>query len=188
MTYSIKLSILLIQIYSGRTEFQNTVSGIRQSRRSVQFERKPSKRYDRRQSHVIREKRKKEAEERKDAATLEGKAATKAIESTTDKIDSQQNPEVSSILTKPTSDDVKTENRKSGCEPLKTNNVLEEDPVLIPIPTLSSRSNSSATKKKSSTIGDNTDVSKPEFIVNGDGIGGEFENNCLLIKNDFIRR
>ena len=44
--------------YSGRTEFQNTlVSGTR-GRRTVQFERRPSQRYARRQSHVLREKEK----------------------------------------------------------------------------------------------------------------------------------
>lgn len=44
--------------YSGRTEFQNTlVSGTR-GRRTVQFERKPSQRYARRQSHVLREREK----------------------------------------------------------------------------------------------------------------------------------
>lgn len=41
--------------YSGRTEFQNTVTSSR-SRRTVQFERRPSQRYARRQSHVLREK------------------------------------------------------------------------------------------------------------------------------------
>jgi hypothetical protein len=40
--------------YSGKTEFQNTVTS--RSRRVVQFERRPSQRYARRQSHVLREK------------------------------------------------------------------------------------------------------------------------------------
>ena len=39
--------------YSGRTEFQTSVST--EPRRKVQFERKPSTRYARRQSHTIRE-------------------------------------------------------------------------------------------------------------------------------------
>eukprot|EP00095_Tigriopus_kingsejongensis_P010206 snap_masked-scaffold704_size109063-processed-gene-0.4 protein:Tk10206 transcript:snap_masked-scaffold704_size109063-processed-gene-0.4-mRNA-1 annotation:"band -like protein 5" len=42
--------------YSGRTEFQNTVAS--RSRRTVQFERRPSQRYARRQSHVVREREK----------------------------------------------------------------------------------------------------------------------------------
>eukprot|EP00096_Caligus_rogercresseyi_P008305 TRINITY_DN2692_c0_g1_i1.p1 TRINITY_DN2692_c0_g1~~TRINITY_DN2692_c0_g1_i1.p1 ORF type:complete len:783 (+),score=257.91 TRINITY_DN2692_c0_g1_i1:218-2566(+) len=41
--------------YSGRTEFQNTVTSSR-ARRTVSFERRPSQRYARRQSHVLRER------------------------------------------------------------------------------------------------------------------------------------
>lgn len=56
--------------YSGRTEFQNTV--VSRSRRVVQFERRPSQRYARRQSHVLREKdrerKRKEAEAKIEAA------------------------------------------------------------------------------------------------------------------------
>ena len=42
--------------YSGHTEFQNAVAGGR-TRRTVSFVRTPSQRYARRQSHVLREKR-----------------------------------------------------------------------------------------------------------------------------------
>jgi hypothetical protein len=41
-------------LYSGKTEFQTTQQN--RARRSVQFERKPSQRYARRQSHVLRER------------------------------------------------------------------------------------------------------------------------------------
>lgn len=41
---------------SGKTEFQTTQQN--RARRTVQFERKPSQRYARRQSHVLREKNK----------------------------------------------------------------------------------------------------------------------------------
>ena len=109
---------------------------------------------------------------------MEGKGASKsqAVETSQDKIGSQQIPEASLLVSKTTSDDTKTEHRKSGCEPLKTNIVVEEDPVLIPIPSISSRSNSSATKTKAiSQVGENSaSLSKPEFIVNGEGIGGRF--------------
>ena len=68
--------------YSGRTEFQHTIAGARMgapsSRRSVQFERKPSKRYDRRQSHMIRDKMRKEAEERKNAPAVDKKDDSKS--------------------------------------------------------------------------------------------------------------
>ncbi|TRY79132.1 hypothetical protein TCAL_09043 [Tigriopus californicus] len=59
--------------YSGRTEFQNTVAS--RARRTVQFERRPSQRYARRQSHVMREREKDRRSKRvKDGAgTTEGK-------------------------------------------------------------------------------------------------------------------
>ena len=57
--------------YSGRTEFQNTLISGTRGRRTVQFERRPSQRYARRQSHVLREKekeRRRAARERPPAA------------------------------------------------------------------------------------------------------------------------
>ncbi len=59
--------------YSGRTEFQNTVRSSRAARRTVQFERRPSQRYARRQSHVVREK---ERERRQGSKTREPEKAT----------------------------------------------------------------------------------------------------------------
>lgn len=41
-------------VYSGKTEFQTTQQN--RARRTVQFERRPSQRYARRQSHVLRER------------------------------------------------------------------------------------------------------------------------------------
>lgn len=67
--------------YSGRTEFQNTVTS--RSRRVVQFERRPSQRYARRQSHVLREKdreRKRKEAEAKLESNKKPKAAVTAAE------------------------------------------------------------------------------------------------------------
>ncbi len=61
--------------YSGRTEFQNTV--VSRSRRVVQFERRPSKRYERRQSHVIREK---DRERKRKESEAKLKTASKSSE------------------------------------------------------------------------------------------------------------
>ena len=70
--------------YSGRTEFQNTVTS-RSRRQAVQFERRPSQRYARRQSHVLREKdrerKKKEVEVKLEAAKPKPEAVAKTSRS-----------------------------------------------------------------------------------------------------------
>nr|XP_012139816.1 PREDICTED: band 4.1-like protein 4 isoform X2 [Megachile rotundata] len=47
--------------YSGKTEFQTTQ--LNRARRTVQFERRPSQRYARRQSHVLRERQRQQTEQ-----------------------------------------------------------------------------------------------------------------------------
>ncbi|CAK9816868.1 Band 4.1-like protein 5 [Anthophora quadrimaculata] len=47
--------------YSGKTEFQTTQ--LNRARRTVQFERRPSQRYARRQSHVLRERQRQQVEQ-----------------------------------------------------------------------------------------------------------------------------
>ena len=59
--------------YSGKTEFQNTVGASRGGRRTVQFERRPSQRYARRQSHVLREREKERRAKKKEAEEEESK-------------------------------------------------------------------------------------------------------------------
>lgn len=52
--------------YSGRTEYQSTYQN--RARRTVQLERKPSQRYGRRQSHVLRERQKQQAAQTSDSS------------------------------------------------------------------------------------------------------------------------
>lgn len=63
--------------YSGHTEFQNAVAGGR-ARRTVSFVRTPSQRYARRQSHVLREKKKTEEKTKDQEARPEPAAAATA--------------------------------------------------------------------------------------------------------------
>ncbi|XP_056636795.1 band 4.1-like protein 5 isoform X2 [Diorhabda sublineata] len=62
--------------YSGRTEYQSTFQN--KARRTVQLERKPSQRYGRRQSHVLRE-REREKEREQVSSTSSEKSASEPI-------------------------------------------------------------------------------------------------------------
>ncbi|KAI4495273.1 hypothetical protein M0804_001474 [Polistes exclamans] len=55
--------------YSGKTEFQTTQ--LNRARRTVQFERRPSQRYARRQSHVLRERQRQQVEQIQPPPTTE---------------------------------------------------------------------------------------------------------------------
>lgn len=51
---STNFSLIILFRYSGKTEFQT--SQLNKARRTVQFERRPSQRFAKRQSHIVREK------------------------------------------------------------------------------------------------------------------------------------
>lgn len=55
--------------YSGKTEFQTTQ--LNRARRTVQFERRPSQRYARRQSHVLRERQRQQVDQLQQPLTAE---------------------------------------------------------------------------------------------------------------------
>ncbi|KAL2720803.1 band 41-like protein 5 isoform X1 [Vespula squamosa] len=55
--------------YSGKTEFQTTQ--LNRARRTVQFERRPSQRYARRQSHVLRERQRQQVDQLQQPLTTE---------------------------------------------------------------------------------------------------------------------
>ena len=150
--------------------------GAPSSRRSVQFERKPSKRYDRRQSHIIRDKMRKEAEERKNAPAVDKKDDSKSqpLEIRSDKSELTRRTD-SVAISQSKTDDIKTENRKSGCEPINkpcSTNIIDEDPLLIPIPPISARSNSSATAGSIQSTSKGYSDTKSDLSTNKDGIGG----------------
>lgn len=56
LKYLFKVITIFDYFISGKTEFQTTQ--LNRARRTVQFERRPSQRYARRQSHVLRERQK----------------------------------------------------------------------------------------------------------------------------------
>ncbi|CAG9861121.1 unnamed protein product [Phyllotreta striolata] len=60
--------------YSGRTEYQSTYQN--RARRTVQLERKPSQRYGRRQSHVLREREREKEKEQVSSNSSEKSTAT----------------------------------------------------------------------------------------------------------------
>lgn len=118
--------------YSGRTEFQNTVTSSR-SRRTVQFERRPSQRYARRQSHVVREKDRDRKKKETEAKITQTAAATTPAEEAAGPVASAAAPvavaPVTSEVTTTSSSSKKQQQQAVATliEPIKT----ESEPVVV---------------------------------------------------------
>ncbi|RVE46310.1 hypothetical protein evm_009029 [Chilo suppressalis] len=138
--------------YSGKTEYQTTQQN--RARRTVQFERRPSQRFARRQSHVLREREKQNTSVKPEAAaspevapeipsttseiallvpdteTLSRKSSAKSQKSTVTENDSKTNEIGESSTKKLLTDDIAEEVHMSKNDAISNNVFQVEKPVI----------------------------------------------------------
>lgn len=82
MSLSFHITNLALSLGSGRTEYQTTYQN--RARRTVQFERRPSRRYSVRESHIIRQRLKQDKSESSgDAAPLQKQGSSASAPAST---------------------------------------------------------------------------------------------------------
>lgn len=123
--------------YSGKTEFQTTQ--LNRARRTVQFERRPSQRYARRQSHVLRERQRQQVEQPQSAPvitneeeSLQRQSSQCSTKSSDSSVHPTPSPLVDSLLKSLAKDQQPLEprnqtivNTEKESEPVKTSLIIE---------------------------------------------------------------
>ncbi|XP_043276591.1 band 4.1-like protein 5 isoform X2 [Venturia canescens] len=88
--------------YSGKTEFQTTQ--LNRARRTVQFERRPSQRYARRQSHVLRERQRQRNDQAPQTPAAEEEVLQRCPSKSSSKSSATQEQETANIASSPLMD------------------------------------------------------------------------------------
>ncbi|CAL7934826.1 unnamed protein product [Xylocopa violacea] len=125
--------------YSGKTEFQTTQ--LNRARRTVQFERRPSQRYARRQSHVLRERQRQQVEQPQPSApaatneeeSLQRQPSECSTKSSDSSVHGTSSPLVDSLLKSLAKDQQPLEprnqttiaNTEKESEPVKTSLIID---------------------------------------------------------------
>ncbi|XP_017763192.1 PREDICTED: band 4.1-like protein 5 [Eufriesea mexicana] len=133
--------------YSGKTEFQTTQ--LNRARRTVQFERRPSQRYARRQSHVLRERQRQQVEQPQPPApvvnnedeSLQRQPSQCSTKSSDSSVHATSSPLVDSLLKSLAKDQQPLEprnqatvaNTEKESEPVKTSLIIENMANQMPL-------------------------------------------------------
>ncbi|XP_047348710.1 band 4.1-like protein 5 isoform X1 [Vespa velutina] len=120
--------------YSGKTEFQTTQ--LNRARRTVQFERRPSQRYARRQSHVLRERQRQQVDQLQQPLTteeepLQRQPSHSSTKSSDSSVQGASSPLVDSLLKSLAKDQQPLESRNQTAV---VNTEKESEPVKSTLP------------------------------------------------------